>query len=178
MTRRSRRGFLTAAALTVGALAGCAAGDGQSTDGPTDAAGATTEAPGLSLETLDLTGSPGGEVRVAPPGRPVLLDFFATWCAPCKPQMASLGTLREAEPDLVMRSLTRETDRAAIRSFWADYDGNWPVATDPTLRAFQAYGVTGIPTLVVLDAAGTEVWRHTGLAAADTLLARVEEARA
>lgn len=191
----SRRQFLSRSASAValagvaslGSFAGCTGlnpgsdgGEGaeNSDDTPASAGTSTPTPDGLRLETLAVGGSPGGSVVVEPPEGPALLDFFATWCAPCKPQMAELRTVREEFPDLHMLSLTREDDPAAVESFWTEYDGTWPVAQDPRLEAFREYDITRIPTLLVLDGAGREVWRHSGLSAAEDVIGNVEEARA
>lgn len=168
MDRLTRRAALrkgtTAAAV---ALAGCLSlqGGGGADDG-------------LHLETFDVAGSPGRTVRVRQPGEVVLLDFWATWCAPCEPQMDELRRIRERFPGVHMLSITNETDVEAIERFWREHRGTWPVANDPSLRTNDAFGVTRIPTLLVFDPRGTEVWRHVGLAAAGTIEERLREAGA
>jgi thiol-disulfide isomerase/thioredoxin len=167
----------------VGALAGCiGAGEGTAGDGSGGGetgggSGTTTTdgSDGLVLSTLDVAGSPGGEVTVDPSGTVTLLDFFATWCAPCKPQMAHIREVEARFPDVHFLSITSERDREAIRSFWTEYEGTWPVAQDPELRATSKYNAGQLPTMLVVDAEGNEVWRHVGLSSAEDI---AEELRA
>jgi thiol-disulfide isomerase/thioredoxin len=169
---RSRRSALRATGVALaGGLAGCL-GDVRS-----QLAGGGGSDEGLTLESLAVGGSPGSELVVNPAGEVTLVDFFATWCQPCKPQMEGLGTVRERYPDLAMRSITNETDRDAVRDFWREYDGTWPVLIDPQAEAQQAYQPPGVPTLYVYDADGEEVWRHTGLARTERIAEAVETAQ-
>jgi thiol-disulfide isomerase/thioredoxin len=164
---------LLAAGATVGAaaLTGCL-------DAVSPGGGGSTRGDVIHLDTLDVGGSPGGTVPLRPPETLSLLDFFATWCGPCRPQMSTLGRVRDRfdEDDLHMVSVTTESDEAAVGQFWREYDGAWPVALDQEATAQQAYAVKGIPTLVVVDPDGTEHWRHRGLADFETLGEEVQAA--
>lgn len=163
----TRRSLLRlGAGVGLASLAGCTSlGSGSGSD------------TGETLQTLSVGGSPGGPVPVQP-AEVTLLDYWATWCAPCKPQMAELRTIRERYPDVHMLSITNEEDVPAIRSFWREYNGTWPVAQDTTLATNERFDVTRIPTLLVFTADGEEVWRHVGLAAADSIARRLDEAGA
>lgn len=168
--QRTRRDVLRAGGLGVAALsAGCT--------GSIPGSGGTTTATGLRLPALDVGGSPGGTVPVVPPDRAVVLDFFATWCAPCKPQLRELRTVREAFPDdeLAIHSITNERDEQLVGNYWRTNGGPWPVMLDPNLDSNRKYDATRIPTMVVLAADGREVWRHSGLAAAADVIDAVEK---
>jgi thiol-disulfide isomerase/thioredoxin len=172
MSSIRRRGFLAGVGTAVAALAGCTSLAGAGSGG----SGTGETASGIQLDTIEVEGSPGGTLQVQPTGQVVLLDFFATWCAPCKPQMESLRSIHSDFPDVHMLSVTWETETQAIEQFWRDYEGTWPVASDPELRTGQEYGVDRIPTLIVFDPEGEEVWRHTGLAAEESIVSQLEAA--
>lgn len=181
MDRVRRRAFLAGCGAVVTGLAGCqgAPGDGpadggDATDGSADGNESARGDGRVTLETVDVAGSPGTEMVVNPAGEVALLDFFATWCAPCKPQMAELRAVRDSYPDLHMLSVTWERDAAAVADFWEEYEGTWPVATDPEIRTGPAFDVERLPTLVLVDADGAEAWRDVGLSEAETIGEQVE----
>jgi thiol-disulfide isomerase/thioredoxin len=189
-TSTSRRALLAAGAAC---LAGCAGGgrsgdgaasggsgqDGQdarddaSESSESDGGGSSADGP-IRLPSVEAPGSPGGEVPVHEPGRTSVVEFFATWCGPCKPQMAELRELRESfGPDeLHLVSVTQEARPEKVRQFWERYDGTWPALIDESLVATDAYDVGGLPTTFVVDAEGAVAWRHVGGPIPDERLAR------
>ncbi|MEF8830399.1 MAG: thioredoxin-like domain-containing protein [Halobacteriales archaeon] len=173
---RSRRDVLgVVAGAGVVSLSGCLGAVGGGSSGDTDdGTGSGT----LEFDTLDVGGSPGNVVPLRASDRLSLVDFFATYCAPCKPQMGRLGAVRrhfESE-QLHMLSLTNESDADPVRQFWRDQDGAWPVALDTDSEAIERFAVRGIPTLVLLDPDGEELWRHTGLAETAAMKREIEAA--
>lgn len=195
MNGRTRRAVLTGALSGLAApIAGCSTRsepvESPTADAETDGPGTPSDRPatatpdgtpgseGLLLPSLDVGGSPGSLVALRPADEVALLDFFATWCPPCKPEMEHLRAVRERyDPsELSIVSITQETDEAAIESFWEEYRGTWPVVMDPGVRAGQRFGVTSLPTILVLAPDGTEVERRTGLVGESALVEAVDAA--
>jgi thiol-disulfide isomerase/thioredoxin len=168
MPSRQRRLLLGAigTAMSV-AVAGCAAGSSgdeppDGSDGETSSGGSTTtgSSDALALPSVVTRGDfPDGEVRLKKPGTISLLNFFATWCKPCQREMSEFRKLRaEYAPDaLHVVSITPEVDERLVRSFWREYEGTWPVVTDPALTATERWNANRYPTNLLFDADGTPV---------------------
>ena len=106
-------------------------------------------------------------------GQVVVIDFWASWCGPCRISTPALNELRtrHADSGLVLVGVNLDSGfneqevQAARESFGAEF----PSIQD-TEREFQsAYGVTALPTLVVIHPDGTVITTHRGGASADRL---------
>jgi len=100
-----------------------------------------------------LSGAPAsiGALR----GRVVVLDFWATWCGPCRyvaPVLSNMQTRYGAQGLSVVGITTDPSDVAA--SFRERTDMRYPVASDPRAETSRAYGVSSLPTLFVIDKRG------------------------
>jgi thiol-disulfide isomerase/thioredoxin len=119
--------------------------------------------PDAALTTLD-----GEPLRLSDlRGEVVLLNFWATWCAPCRDEMPELQTFQEQYGGEGVRviSVTNPNDGQTeddIRAFVAEYGITFTIAltSDPTF--YDQFGVAQIPTTFVIDAAGTVRVRHLG----------------
>jgi len=103
-------------------------------------------------------------------GRWVVLNFWATWCAPCRAEMPSLARLQTAMPDLaVVTVATGRNSVTGIRKFF-DETGitNLPMLRDPKSELARSMGVLGLPVTVIVDPQGREVARLIGDAEWDT----------
>ena len=124
-------------------------------------------APAVSLYLLD-----GGKTMQLSErrGHVVVLDFWATWCQPCKRSMPDLQRIYKDYAGRGVELLAVNTDDGlgqnrdpAIREFFLQNHLDMPVALDDELHtATSAFGVKGFPTLVVVDRAGSVSFSHEG----------------
>lgn len=143
--------------------------------GPFFVAGAGSETP----SSEPFRDGKGNAVTLADfKGRPVLLNFWATWCAPCVKELPSLARLKAALGDtgplVVIVSLDRENG-PSIPDFLAETgaEGLEPY-TDPAKKLMRGFRINGLPTTVLLNAEGKEIARHEGEAEWDSPEARAE----
>lgn len=121
----------------------------------------------------------GNELTLAAfKGRPVLLNFWATWCAPCVKELPSLARLKAAlgadGPLVVIINLDRKGG-TSITDFLAEHDaGSFEPYADPKNRLMRGFRVNGLPTTLLLDANGHELARREGEAEWDSPEARAE----
>lgn len=110
----------------------------------------------------------GKEVKLSDfKGKPVILNFWASWCPPCKGEMPGFQNQYLTEKDnvaFVMVDLVdgqRET-KAQAQQFLSDNNYTFPVYFDEKQEAANAYTISSIPTTIVIDAQGYIIQRHTG----------------
>lgn len=179
MTNR-RQSLIGVLILTVGVAVGCGGG-GEASDpaSPEPVFGAdqrpstiqlvANPSPLLSLSMQDLDGQTitTDDLR----GKVTLVNFWATWCGPCRTEIPDLIELQARYPDhlQVIGVSTDEGPRQMVEDFATEYGINYPVVmTTPELnRAFP--GVMALPTSFIVDPDGRVVKTHVGLVNAGVL---------
>jgi cytochrome c biogenesis protein CcmG/thiol:disulfide interchange protein DsbE len=98
-------------------------------------------------------------------GEWVLVNFFATWCTECRvehPQLVSFAEAHAGDPVQVV-SVAFSDQSDAIRQFFAEQGGDWPVVASGTGSVALDYGVTGVPETYVVAPSGLVVARLEGV---------------
>lgn len=109
----------------------------------------------------------GGEMTLADyAGKHVVLNFWATWCAPCREEMPTLSALQAAmggDDFEVVTIATGRNDPVGMQQFFAEIGvDNLPLHRDPQQRLAREMGVLGLPITVILDPEGMEIARLQG----------------
>ncbi|WP_437186868.1 redoxin family protein [Planctomicrobium sp. SH668] len=118
-------------------------------------------APNIQLPTLDQ-----GEFNLEAQRdkKIVILDFWATWCGPCVAAMPAVEAVAKefADKDVILVSVNQGEDEETIRSFLKEKGIDVNVALDADMAVGDAFGVQGIPTLVIIDKTGKIQVYHVG----------------
>jgi cytochrome c biogenesis protein CcmG/thiol:disulfide interchange protein DsbE len=151
--RTLRRHKVASATLAVCVVGAVAAGSvGAQAGGPGRVADRT--GPRAASFTLQALAHSGQHVSLSQyAGRPLIVNFFASWCGPCRKETPQLARFYRAEHGRVAVVGLDENDSAsAARKFVRATGVTYPVGFDPAVQAGSAYRITGIPQTFFLDA--------------------------
>jgi cytochrome c biogenesis protein CcmG/thiol:disulfide interchange protein DsbE len=176
------RDGVTTAAVVVGLVAGMAllprvfaGGTLAATQGPL----VGKAAPEFSLPFV--ANGQGGKSNLALAdlkGSAVILDFWATWCGPCRAEAPILNSVANRFRDKGLTVVGINTnDRAGLAGPWAlSHHIDYPIAFDTGNLAAEAYGVNAMPTLVVISRTGQVIAVREGMTDAEELESLVKKA--
>ncbi len=186
MTGRARyripAAFLLCAVYAIAGLAGnvAAAADAQApASGLQNFVLKTVPAPLPAIAFLDGAGKPHNLGEFS--GKVVLVNFWATWCAPCRAEMPALDRLQAAKGGKDFTVVIVSLDRAGYAKAEAFLNEigvkNLTTYIDPGVRAARKLGALGLPVSLLLNRKGDEIGRLTGPAEWDSAEARALIAR-
>jgi thiol-disulfide isomerase/thioredoxin len=118
-------------------------------------------APSVTLPAL------GGGQSSIEPGKVTMVDFWATWCAPCRASMPRVQRLWQEYKASGVQVYSVDTDDpspdrdAQVREFLLQNGLTFPVVLDDG-RATEAFAVASLPTLVLVDRQGKVAWSYVG----------------
>ena len=123
-------------------------------------------APDFQLEALS-----GDAVRLSDfRGKPVLINFWATWCGPCRLEMPAIESrFEEHKSDLVVLGINFDESASDVRAFVQELGLTFTILLDPGGEVQKLYKIRGYPTTYLVDADGVVRIQHIGVMTQDQL---------
>ena len=156
---------------TVPLIAGCDRQKDEAPQAPAvtqDVKGADRSHKGEPAPTVKFKNPDGGEFDLGKfRGTPVLVNLWASWCAPCIKELPTLQELEQAQSkDGKLGVIAVSQDMApqgSVDAFLGERDiGRFAAYHDEQMRISEALGIQILPTTILYDAQGKEVWRYVG----------------
>ena len=124
-----------------------------------NAATGLAQSPGVAAIDFRLKSLAGGTVTLADyRGRPLFLNFWATWCKPCRAEMTDIIAAYDAHKDQHLQvlaiNLTDQERMKDVRAFVNELQMPFPVLLDEKGKVRKSYALRGVPTSVFIDSSG------------------------
>jgi cytochrome c biogenesis protein CcmG/thiol:disulfide interchange protein DsbE len=110
-------------------------------------------------------------------GKPVVINFWATWCVPCFQEHPALTEAARSFPDVQFLGIVYEDDEALTQQFLRERGSAYPTLMDKEGRAAIAFGVFGVPETFFIDAGGRIVEKFVGPLDRGTILELIARAK-
>ena len=131
------------------------------------------QAPDFTGELIDSTSIRLSELQ----GKPVIINFWATWCGPCVKEMPAFERLKDDFGDKIgIIAVNCGDDAGTVKDFVEENGYTFPVVLDEEYSISMLYPTNSIPYTVVVDAEGRVTHISTGALDADTMYERYKEA--
>jgi cytochrome c biogenesis protein CcmG/thiol:disulfide interchange protein DsbE len=126
---------------------------------------------GRSAPAFSLVPVGGGAPLTLPAGRPVVLNFWASWCMPCFDEHPVLvRAASDLGSDVQFLGVVYEDEEERIKDFLRRQGTAYPSVLDPDAKTAIAYGVFGVPETFFIDRQGKIVAKHVGPLDGETLM--------
>lgn len=126
-----------------------------------------SQSPAVGSPALDfqLTALDGKQYQLSDlKGKVVLINFWATWCQPCREEMPLIqSTADRFSSDLIVLGVNDDEDRETVTQFVQEIGLKFPVLLDPGEKVTTLYQIRGFPTTFVLDRDGIVRAMHIGI---------------
>lgn len=110
-------------------------------------------------------------------GQPVVINFWATWCGPCRREMPELMRVADEDPNLVMLTVNVQEAVETVQPFAEEFRMNTPIVMDPEGLLQDVYGVRGLPTTFFVNKEGRVAAIYPGSLTPAALAERLEVIR-
>jgi len=117
-----------------------------------------------------LKSNKGSNIRLSElRGRVVMLNFWASWCGPCRQEMPLLSKLSERyeAAGFTLLGINVEADQKAADKLLKEIPVSFPVLYDPTSKVSEAYQVEAMPSTIIVDCDGNMNYLHRGYVPGD-----------
>ncbi len=154
------RKYLVFALIGFGLVAGNTSYSAENPMHLLEAAQPGLQAPAFELEDLD------AKVHTLDTylGKPLVINFWATWCPPCRAEMPALNRAWQQIKDqgINLIAISAGEDYDAVFGFTAEVEVGFPLLIDPANTAFNDWPLHGLPTTYVLNSSGEIIFRAIG----------------
>lgn len=125
---------------------------------------AKTTKPAPVAPAFTLPGLKGDVALDSLRGKAVILDFWASWCGPCRQSFPWMNELqkRYGEKGLAIVAVNLDKDREFAKSFLSEVPASFTIAFDPSGKTAESYKVKAMPTTFLISADGKLLVTHTG----------------
>lgn len=162
--------LIGAIALSLGFVAWAMSSSGpvSSSSGPASDGGIDFQATTLDGDRVSLS---------AYRGQVVMLNFWATWCPPCRAEMPTIQAAYDAhqQDGFMVLAVNNAESPAQIRPFADAFGLNFPIVLDQSAQLQRSFAIQGYPTSIFVDAAGEIYKTHSGLVTAADLNRYIDE---
>ncbi|KYZ75025.1 hypothetical protein AXX12_15725 [Anaerosporomusa subterranea] len=131
-------------------------------------------APSFTLQTID-----GQSFKIGKTGKITVLNFWATWCPPCREEMPELEVFAtKHKNEILFGAVNLQEPVEKVRAYLDQNNYTMPVLLDPDGKAGSEFLIRAIPTTIILDKNGVIQFRKSGPVTADELETVLKEVQA